>query len=79
LADICSGYRNPNFEKFTEMVVYFSEKVQPLKPTSTIDLYLTKPKKSRSFRIQTGYACEDFGNCGNFFFTATLSDRGSIL
>ncbi len=31
LADIYSGYRNPNFEKFTEMVVYFSEKVQPYK------------------------------------------------
>jgi len=31
LADIYSGYRNPNFEKFTEMVVYFSEKVQPFK------------------------------------------------
>jgi hypothetical protein len=26
LADIYSGYRNPNFEKFTEMVVYFSVK-----------------------------------------------------
>jgi putative zinc finger/helix-turn-helix YgiT family protein len=31
LADIFSGYRNPNFEKFTEMIVYFSEKVQPFK------------------------------------------------
>lgn len=31
LADIYSGYRNPNFEKFTEMVVYFSEKVAPFK------------------------------------------------
>lgn len=31
LADIYSGYRNPSFEKFTEMVVYFSEKVQPYK------------------------------------------------
>ncbi len=31
LADIYSGYRNPDFEKFTEMVVYFSEKVQPFK------------------------------------------------
>jgi putative zinc finger/helix-turn-helix YgiT family protein len=31
LADIYSGYRNPNFEKFTEMVIYFSEKVQPFK------------------------------------------------
>ncbi|TVQ06946.1 MAG: DUF4065 domain-containing protein [Bacteroidetes bacterium] len=31
LADIYSGYRNPNIEKFTEMVVYFSEKVQPFK------------------------------------------------
>ncbi len=31
LADIYSGYRNPNFEKFTEMVVYFSEQVQPFK------------------------------------------------
>jgi len=31
LADIYSGYRNPNFEKFTEMVVYFSEKIQPFK------------------------------------------------
>src|SRR5690606_3744488 len=31
LADIYSGYRNPNFEKFTEMVVYCSEKVQPFK------------------------------------------------
>lgn len=31
LADIYSGYRNPSFEKFTEMVVYFSEKVQPFK------------------------------------------------
>ena len=31
LADIYSGYRNPNFEKFTEMVVYFSEQIQPFK------------------------------------------------
>jgi len=31
LADIYSGYRNPNFEKFTEMVVYFSEKTSPFK------------------------------------------------
>ncbi len=31
LADIYSGYRNPNFEKFTEMIVYFSEKVAPFK------------------------------------------------
>ena len=31
LADIYSGYRNPNFEKFTEMVVYFSEKTAPFK------------------------------------------------
>ena len=31
LADIYSGYRNPNFEKFTEMVVYFSVKLSPFK------------------------------------------------
>ncbi|MDP2176244.1 MAG: DUF4065 domain-containing protein [Bacteroidota bacterium] len=31
LADIYSGYRNPSFEKFTEMVVYFSEKTKPFK------------------------------------------------
>jgi putative zinc finger/helix-turn-helix YgiT family protein len=31
LADIYSGYRNPNFEKFSEMTVYFSEKLQPFK------------------------------------------------
>ncbi|WP_028522244.1 type II TA system antitoxin MqsA family protein [Runella limosa] len=31
LADIYSGYRNPNFEKFTEMVVYFSKKLSPFK------------------------------------------------
>lgn len=31
LADIYSGYRNPSFEKFTEMVVYFSEKTTPFK------------------------------------------------
>lgn len=31
LADIYSGYRNPNFEKFTEMVVYFSEHIKPYK------------------------------------------------
>src|SRR5690554_5992820 len=31
LADIYSGYRNPNFEKFTEMVVYFSERLSPFK------------------------------------------------
>ncbi|OFY96825.1 MAG: DNA-binding protein [Bacteroidetes bacterium RIFCSPLOWO2_12_FULL_31_6] len=31
LADIYSGYRNPNLEKFTEMVVYFSEQVEPYK------------------------------------------------
>jgi len=29
--DIYSGYRNPNFEKFTEMVVYFSDKLSPFK------------------------------------------------
>lgn len=31
MADIFSGYRNPSFEKFTEMVVYFSEKIEPYK------------------------------------------------
>ncbi|MEX2568777.1 MAG: type II toxin-antitoxin system antitoxin SocA domain-containing protein [Cyclobacteriaceae bacterium] len=31
LADIYSGYRNPNLEKFTEMVIYFSEKIEPFK------------------------------------------------
>jgi putative zinc finger/helix-turn-helix YgiT family protein len=31
LADIYSGYRNPSFEKFTEMVVYFSQKLEPYK------------------------------------------------
>lgn len=31
MADIYSGYRNPNFEKFTEMVVYFSERIEPFK------------------------------------------------
>jgi len=31
LADIYSGYRNPSLEKFTEMVVYFSEHVAPYK------------------------------------------------
>jgi len=31
LADMYSGYRNPNFEKFTEMVVFFAEKVKPFK------------------------------------------------
>jgi DNA-binding transcriptional regulator YiaG len=31
LADMYSGYRNPNFEKLTEMVVFFAEKVQPFK------------------------------------------------
>jgi hypothetical protein len=31
LVDIYSGYRNPNIEKFTEMVVYFSEHIKPYK------------------------------------------------
>lgn len=31
LADIYSGYRNPNFDKFTEMIVYFSQNVEPFK------------------------------------------------
>ena len=31
LADAFSGYRNPSFEKFTEMVVYFSEHRKPYK------------------------------------------------
>lgn len=31
LANIFSGYRNPNFEKLTEMVVYFAEKTEPFK------------------------------------------------
>ena len=31
LPDIYSGYRSPNLEKFTEMVVYFSEKIAPFK------------------------------------------------
>lgn len=29
--DVFSGYRCPNLEKFTEMVVYFAEKLQPYK------------------------------------------------
>lgn len=36
LADIYSGYRNPNYEKFTEMVFLFSEKIEP---------YITKMNK----------------------------------
>jgi len=31
LADIYSGYRNPNLEKFTEMIVFFSERLEPFK------------------------------------------------
>lgn len=31
LANIYSGYRNPDLEKLTEMVVYFAEKTQPFK------------------------------------------------
>jgi putative zinc finger/helix-turn-helix YgiT family protein len=31
LADVYSGYRNPNLEKFTEMVVFFSEQIAPFK------------------------------------------------
>lgn len=31
LADIYSGYRIPSIEKLTEMLIYFSEKVQPYK------------------------------------------------
>lgn len=31
IADIYSGYRNPNFEKFSEMVVFFSEQLEPFK------------------------------------------------
>lgn len=31
LADVFSGYRNPNLEKFTEMVVFFSERIEPYK------------------------------------------------
>lgn len=31
LADVYSGYRNPDFEKFTEMVVFFSEQIEPFK------------------------------------------------
>ena len=31
LADIYSGYRNPSFEKFTEMVVFFADKLSPFK------------------------------------------------
>ena len=31
LADIYSGYKNPDFSKFTEMVIYFSEKTEPFK------------------------------------------------
>ncbi len=30
-ADVYSGYRNPNIDKFTEMVVFFSEKLEPFK------------------------------------------------
>lgn len=31
LADVYSGYRNPSFQKFTEMIVYFAEMTQPFK------------------------------------------------
>lgn len=31
MADIYSGYRNPDFEKFTEMVVFFAKKIEPFK------------------------------------------------
>lgn len=31
LADVYSGYRNPSLEKFSEMVVFFSEHIEPFK------------------------------------------------
>ncbi|SFC19222.1 putative zinc finger/helix-turn-helix protein, YgiT family [Flexibacter flexilis DSM 6793] len=31
LADIYSGYKNPNLNKFAEMVIYFADKTQPFK------------------------------------------------
>lgn len=41
LADIYSGYRNPNFEKFTEMVVYFSDTLSPFKTKMNKLLFYT--------------------------------------
>ena len=41
LADVYSGYRNPSFEKLTEMVVYFSEQISPFKTKMNKLLFYT--------------------------------------
>jgi putative zinc finger/helix-turn-helix YgiT family protein len=41
LADIYCGYRKPNLEKFTEMVVYFSEHIAPFKTKMNKLLFYT--------------------------------------
>lgn len=40
-ADIYSGYRNPNFEKFAQMVVFFSEQIEPFKTKMNKLLFYT--------------------------------------
>ena len=60
LADIYSGYRNPNFEKITEMVVYFSDKLSPFKTKMNKLLFYADflMFKQSCFSIPRIYICQ---------------------
>ena len=83
LADIYSGYRNPNFEKFTEMVVYFSGKNEPFKTKMNKLLFCADflMFKQSCFSISgVRYRAIDMGPVPNNFQSIFeyLSNKGEI-
>lgn len=70
LADVYSGYRIPNLEKFTEMVIYFSTTLQPYKTKMNKLLFYSDFAmfKESSFSISgMRYAAIDRGPVPNNF------------
>lgn len=83
LADIYSGYRNPNFEKLTEMVVYFSDKLSPFKTKMNKLLFYADflMFKQSCFSISgTRYKAIDMGPVPNNFQSVFeyLANNGEI-
>lgn len=81
--DIFTGYKSPNFEKVTEMVVFFTEKLSPLKTVMNKLLFYSDFLffKRNSFSISgIRYAAIDYGPVPNNFQTIfeTLQRNNNI-
>jgi DNA-binding transcriptional regulator YiaG/uncharacterized phage-associated protein len=70
--DIYTGYKSPNLEKLTEMIVYFTQQLNPLKTVMNKLLFYADflSFKKTSFSISgTRYVAIDFGPVPNNFQT----------